>query len=32
MARLQERYTNETVAVRGADAIGPGRAVVKVRA
>jgi len=29
MARLQERYTNETVAVRGTEAIAPGRAVVR---
>jgi phospholipid transport system substrate-binding protein len=29
MARLQERYTNEAVAVRGAEAVAAGRAVVK---
>jgi phospholipid transport system substrate-binding protein len=29
MERLQERYTNEAVAVRGAEPVAPGRAVVK---
>lgn len=29
MARLQERYTDESVAVRGAEAIAPGRALVR---
>ncbi len=29
VARLQERYTNETVAVRATEAIAPGRAVVR---
>ncbi len=29
MARLQERYTDESVAVRGAESIAPGRALVR---